>query len=356
MLGSEQPQAEYFFQKVWEQTKSVFQQHGVGLSASISLGGLKVRLDFVSRNYAAQFLDAIAHLKISDQSQPDYCVQIWSQAETGIPMPSNFGSYEDIQLRGDIPPLSNDVVKSAYFTHSRTLNTIHLKERVAIVCAKSFEDIPAFEVACPLRAVFSWILQANQMTFIHAAAVGNQNWAILIGGDSGVGKSTTAMSCLEFGMEYLGDDVCAISLQNNTPEVFSVYSSAKIMTKAANQFSFLKPYQSNLSTHAGTPLEKQVYFLEKMNQRSSNRRSIKALVMPSFDTPSPLLEPFSPARAARILSASTSSLIPGSNALYLSLAAQLTRSVPVLQLNLSAQFDKNCRCIESLLNPSEFKK
>ena len=354
MLGSKQPQDKYFFQKVWKQTRSVFEQQGVALSATISLCGLKVRLDFTSATFAPKFLNAIAHLMIFDQSQADYCVQIWSEDETGIPMPSNLRSYQEIQLRGDIPSLSSDDVKSAYFTHSRTLNIIDLKERVAVVCAKSFKYIPAFEIACPLRAVFSWILQENQMTFIHAAAVGNQSQAILIGGDSGVGKSTTAISCLEFGMDYLGDDVCAISLQDTPPKVFSVYSSAKIMTKAINQFTFLMPYQANLYTHAGTPLEKQVYFLKNMNQISSSKRAIKALVMPSFETPSPLLKPFSLGRAARILGASTSSLIPGSNALYLSQAAQLTRSVPVLQLNLSADFERNYKCIKSLLHTSKF--
>lgn len=354
MLGAEQTQAAYFFQKVYKQTKNAFEQQGLALSTTISLCGLKVRLDFASATFAPQFLDAIAHLNILDQSQADYCVQIWSEDETGISMPGNFRSHEDIQLRGDIPSLSSDAVKSAYFTHSRTLNTIDLNEKVAIVCAKSFEEIPAFEVACPLRAVFSWILQANQMTFMHVAAVGNQNHAILIGGDSGVGKSTTAVSCLEFGMDYLGDDVCAISLQDNLPQVFSVYSSAKVMTKAIEPFSFLMPYQANLFTHSGTPLEKQVYFLEKMHQMTNTKRIIKAIVMPSFDTPTSLIKSFPLGRAARILSASTSSLIPGSNALYLSQAAQLSRSVPVLQLNLSPDFEKNCRCIEGLLNATEF--
>lgn len=354
MLGVEQTQAAYFFQEVYKQTKSAFEQRGVALSVTISLCGLKVRLNFASATFAPKFLDAIAHLKILDINQADYCVQIWSEDETGIPMPSNFRSYEEIQFRGDIPSLSSDAVKTAYFTHSRTLNTIDLNEKVAVVCAKSFEEIPAFEVACPLRAVFSWILQANQMTFMHVAAVGNQNQAILIGGDSGVGKSTTAMSCLQFGMDYLGDDVCAISLQDNLPQVFSVYSSAKVMTKAIKQFSFLTPYQVNLFTHAGTPLEKQVYFLEKMNQMTNAKRIIKAIVMPSFETPSAMLKSFPLGRAARILSASTSSLIPGSNALYLSQAAQLTRSVPVLQLNLSVDFEKNYRCIEGLLNAAEF--
>lgn len=354
MLGAEQTQAAYFFQKVYKQTLSVFEQQEVALSVTISLCGLKVRLDFVGATFAPKFLDAIAHLKILDNNQADYCVHIWSEDETGITMPNNLRSYKEIQFRGDIPSLSSDVVKTAYFTHSRTLNTIDLNEKIAVVCAKSFEEIPAFEVACPLRAVFSWILQANQMTFMHVAAVGNQHQAVLIAGDSGAGKSTTAISCLEFGMDYLGDDVCAISLQDNFPQVFSVYSSAKVMTKSIKQFSFLKPYQANLFTHAGTSQEKQVYFLGKMNQMTNAKRIIKAVVMPSFEKPNAMLKPFPPGRAARIMSASTSSLIPGSNALYLLQAAQLTRSVPVLQLNLSIDFEKNCRCIENLLNATEF--
>ena len=350
MLGTEQSQAEYFFERVLQQTKSIFHHNELTLSVTISLCDLKVRLEFARANFAAQFLDAIAHLVIPHGAEPDYVVQIWSETEVGVQMPKILGSYEDIQLRGDIPNLSNGDIKTAYFSHSRTLNCINLKTRVAIVCAKSFEEIPAFEVACPLRAIFSWILQANNMTFIHAAAVGNKQEAILIGGDSGVGKSTTAISCLQLGMDYLGDDICAISLKNNTPHVFSVYSSAKIMRQAQNQFTFLKPYQADLSTHVGTPLEKQVYFLAKMGHIANTKRLIKAIVMPSFKKPESNMQPFPKGEAARILSISTSTLIPGSNAVYLALAAQLTRLTPVFELNLAHNFDKNYASIQGLLN------
>ncbi|MDP3209109.1 MAG: glycosyltransferase, partial [Rhodoglobus sp.] len=71
-----------------------------------------------------------------------------------------------------------------------------------------------------------WILELRGRQLVHAAAVATADGAVLIAGSGGSGKSTTALTCLEAGMDFLGDDYFAVSL--DPPTVHSVYATAKI--------------------------------------------------------------------------------------------------------------------------------
>jgi hypothetical protein len=50
---------------------------------------------------------------------------------------------------------------------------------------------------------------------------------VLILGESGSGKSTTALSCLDAGLAYAGDDHCIVSVQSE-PMVHSLFSAGKL--------------------------------------------------------------------------------------------------------------------------------
>ena len=47
---------------------------------------------------------------------------------------------------------------------------------------------------------------------VHAAAVGSEAGAVLISGKGGLGKSTTALSCLGKGLTYVGDSHVVVQL------------------------------------------------------------------------------------------------------------------------------------------------
>jgi hypothetical protein len=69
-------------------------------------------------------------------------------------------------------------------------------------------------------------LQGCQL--VHAAAVGTEKGAVLITGKGGVGKSSTALACLEAGFFYIGDDYLVVGYDPE-PTVYSLYCTAKVM-------------------------------------------------------------------------------------------------------------------------------
>jgi hypothetical protein len=80
---------------------------------------------------------------------------------------------------------------------------------------------------------------------LHAAAVGTRDGALLITGPGGAGKSTTALACLQAGLDYLADDYLVVSIDPE-PTVFSLYCSAKLNADQLEKFPSLADHVSNL--------------------------------------------------------------------------------------------------------------
>ena len=63
---------------------------------------------------------------------------------------------------------------------------------------------------------------------VHAAAVACDGRAVLIVGDSGSGKSTTAVACAAAGFGFLGDDQVAVSDSDGRSVAHSLFASARL--------------------------------------------------------------------------------------------------------------------------------
>jgi len=74
---------------------------------------------------------------------------------------------------------------------------------------------------------------------LHAAVVGTEHGGVLITGKGGIGKSTTALLCLEAGLTYLGDDYVIVAL-DPVPYAYSLYSTAKLNEDQAEQLPGLQ--------------------------------------------------------------------------------------------------------------------
>ena len=61
-----------------------------------------------------------------------------------------------------------------------------------------------------LGLMFRWALESG-MFLLHGAAVGKSGKGVLLGGMGGAGKSTLALSCLQMGMDFTGDDYVLMS-------------------------------------------------------------------------------------------------------------------------------------------------
>lgn len=79
---------------------------------------------------------------------------------------------------------------------------------------------------------------------IHAAAVSFDDQALLLVGDSGAGKSTTATALVSAGCRYIGDDGCLIREHGDGVELLPLLSSFRLTADALASFSELAAHSS----------------------------------------------------------------------------------------------------------------
>ena len=90
-------------------------------------------------------------------------------------------------------------------------------------------------------------LQSMGVYLIHAGAVSLDDQALLLVGDSGSGKSTTALALVSAGCRYIGDDGCLIRQRSGEVELLPLWSSFRLTDHSLASFSALKPHSSRLA-------------------------------------------------------------------------------------------------------------
>src|SRR5262249_11008520 len=117
--------------------------------------------------------------------------------------------------------------RSAWLWGEYALNLFDSSTATGIYWTPTPAPLPDWVKASPLRCLLHWWAQSRGCQLVHAAAVGDERGAVLITGKSGIGKSTTALACLEQGLSYLGDDLVLLQL-DPAPWVHSLYATAKV--------------------------------------------------------------------------------------------------------------------------------
>ena len=89
----------------------------------------------------------------------------------------------------------------------------------------------------PFLEIFhSWLIDSPWQP-IHGGAVGGHDGGVLLAGGSGVGKSTTVLSCVRAGWLYAGRDYLAIRTSGDEAYVDNLYGSARLCVDMADRFS-----------------------------------------------------------------------------------------------------------------------
>lgn len=89
-----------------------------------------------------------------------------------------------------------------------------------------------------LGPVLGWALHLRGYFVLHASAVAWQGRTIVLLGDKGAGKSTTATAFLRAGANLLTDDLLAIDMINfERPTIMPAYGQIKLVTETSKQIS-----------------------------------------------------------------------------------------------------------------------
>ena len=223
-----------------------------------SIGDTTVCLVFAGNELVPFMTAAIAHLEINDVDKADLEILIWDSKSTSVemlPPPCERAYFTE---RGDFWGFNSKRIRTAFHWSDFSVNLMDLETNVGFYWVKTVEYLPMWVFAAPLRTQFHWWMEKNGGQLLHAAAVGTDEGAILITGKGGVGKSTTALSCLKHGMFYLADDYLIVKLKPE-PVVQSLYCTAKLLPEDLKNFPQFAEYL--VEDQSGVPEDKRLFFL-----------------------------------------------------------------------------------------------
>jgi hypothetical protein len=307
------------------------------VSQDYGVVGTTVRLSFAGDRMAPLLSRALEHLRIAPVTSPDVTLCVWDSRSTGVRMAPPPCPRESFTDRGDIWGFDSHRIKTAFHWHDFSVNLLDLERRLGIYWVSDAGALPYWAIASPFRTLFHWWLEANGCQLLHAAAVGTADGAVVITGRGGVGKSTTALACLQAGLEYIADDY-AVVRRLPSPTVHSLYSTAKLEAHQLERFPALAPFVSNRDRLAD---EKAVLFLHPdFRARMPLEMPVRAMLVPELTSGTATTVRAEDAAVVRhAASFTTMSQLPCVGRHTDDFVASLCAAVPTLTLELGRDLD-----------------
>lgn len=304
---------------------------GRGISRVIDVGGYRVRLEFAGPGLFEPMFRAFAHLETT--GDPDVTIRCFDSGSTGVPPPESI-DYGEITVQSR-PAFQRDMPRRWAFTRPDPGMSAYDRESSRGTYWWTAADQLTFgDLAGGLRSMIMWSMADRGLHFLHTAAVGHGGNAALIVGQSGSGKSSTALTCLLEGMDYLGDDHCLVD-PGEQPMVHAVYAAAKLHTAQMQRFPELGQLIVNPDREAG---EKGVAILYPHYAEQLPRRlPITALLVPVIaEVADSRIEPLSRGAALLALAPSTLLQMAAADTAGLGPMGALVRHVPCYRIVLGS--------------------
>jgi hypothetical protein len=255
----------------------------------------------------------------------------WESASGWLP-PRPPWDFRRLVQGGAIAGLENERILVNYSADHGLLSLYHRPSRRALYWLPEARRLPYWEIAAPFRILLHWWSQSFGGQVTHAAAVGFDGQGVLLAGRGGSGKSTTAISCVDAGMEYVGDDYVLLT-RAPTPTAHSLYHSAKIHTAFLRRA--LPHWQRRVAAEIG-PEHKSLAFLhESVPHQVRDRLAIRAVIQPKVGAEfKSVLLPQASSLGLLAVAPSTMYQLPEARQETLSFLADWLRDVPTSRLKL----------------------
>jgi hypothetical protein len=265
-----------FFDRVLGQALKAEERSGA-IDYFLDIAGRTVRLRFAGNGLARHLIAALAHLCVVPTEQVDATFHIWDTETTGVTMLPPPCSHDCFTDRGDIWGLDSLRIRSAFHWIEFSLNLFDTANNTGVFWVETARTLPYWTKASPLRSLFHWWMEARGGHLLHAAAVGTDAGGVLVTGKGGVGKSTTALSCLASGMRYVGDDYLVVEL-DPIPRAWSLYGTAKLN---ADQLERFPQFGDLVTNRPSLDREKAVMYLyPEFSDRIARSLPLAAVLAP----------------------------------------------------------------------------
>jgi hypothetical protein len=318
---------------------------------TLSMAGVTCRLQMAGPALERAILPALAHLLAVEvpHTAPDITFHLWDSATTGVLPPRPPFAAADYRRYGQRAVAHDGAVSLMHAPNVPLLFAYDRAQRHGFFWTADAAQLSIYERAAPLQTLFHWALREFGWQIIHAAGVGTAAGGVLLIGNTGAGKSTTALSCLTGdGLRLLSDDKCLARL-DPAPRAFAAFSSGKIKADMLARLPHLRDRLQGWDHHvkAGKGL---VFLHPDFASRLVTTFPIRSLVVPRVSHQAqPAVRLMSPGAAFRVFGPSTVIWLPGAEAESYRLTAELTRRLPCYQLDLALEPARNSAAILELL-------
>ena len=313
----------------------------------IAVADATVRLVFAGEALERALYPAVAHLSVQATAAPDATFHVWDTESSGVeapPAPCGRDCYTD---RGDICGMTSARWRSAFHWAEFSLNLMDTATGEAVYWVRTPSTLPYWTKASPFRTLFHWLMEPRGKQLLHAAVVSTDDGAVLIVGRGGVGKSSTALACLEAGFGYVGDDYVVVGLDPE-PCAFSLYGTAKLEPHQAGRFPGLE------SLIAAAPVEGEEKAVLRLHparaEQIATRAPLRAILTPRFGDGGPTrFEPVDVATLSRATAFTTLAQLPHAGLATHDFIGRLIARVPARTIVLSREQGEIAGAIAGLL-------
>lgn len=188
-------------------------------------------------------------------------LHIESEIEFPELLPFDFSEADITISLGHVPAelSGDDVVHKTYMSASPSeylLNMINVARYYAangkriVIEPYTDADIPSIRLFMLSNAMAAILHQQNKIPF-HASGIITDKGLVLFTGRSGAGKSTTACGLMDLGYKLFTDDVCVLSLNNQSGKIEAVpsYPMMKLWENTIDQIASGKSKSHKLRPH-----------------------------------------------------------------------------------------------------------
>src|SRR5574342_251941 len=319
--------------------------------ASVVLAGLRVNIRFAGDYLHHRMTRAFAHVLADAPGESTIEVTVWDAVGSGVPLPPEIGSASDHLPSGLGRVAEDGNFISLYDTDSGALSFLDRASGRAFFWIADAVSLAERHRAAPLQTILTWWLPLHGRSVVHAAAVGTEAGAVLLCGTSGSGKSTTALSCLRDGFDYLSDDLCALTLGKGVM-VHTLYCTSKLFEHHLVDFPAFARVVSNPESRA---TEKAIaYLTDDRSARICGKLPLRAaIVMASKVEGPPVLRRVRPLKVLLAIGPNTLYSFPGFGRRGFAGQAAFLSRVPCFEMDLSQDIEANPKALRALLENAE---
>jgi hypothetical protein len=308
--------------------------------SSRKFAGRTARLRLVGDGLSQHIGEAFGHLLIEmNPSIPSLKIDLWDQSATSIACPVGSVSVE--------PRLLNT---TSYVEFGLILASVDDRyigcQRPQVITwfdrcnqhlvgwVSDHNELSIYDRGKPLHLPLLLWHSDQDTEVIHGAVVAKNGEGVLLAGRGGTGKSTAALTCVEAGFDYLGDDYIGLEMSaDGSFRGHSLYSATWLMSDHLMRFPRLIPYA--IFPERPERDKTLVLLSQVFPQQLLRSATICALVLPRITAnPTAQIRPASKAEALFALAPTSILLRPRAGAATLNKLACLAERVPCYWLDL----------------------